>query len=310
MSFRTKILTAAAACMVSVGGMIASSAAAADVSVETARGGVTVAANPAKVVVFDLGVLDTLTALEVPVAGVPGSNLPPSLEKYKADSYAKVGSLFEPDYEAINALKPDLIIIGGRSAAKYDDLAKIAPVIDLTTDPENFGGSVERNATTLGQIFGKEAEVKERIARLQSSTAELKTKAAGIGKGLVVLTTGGKISAYGPGSRFGEIHGRFGVAAADPDLKVATHGQVVSYEYILEKNPDWLFVIDRDAAIGQKNGQSAQQLLDNALVHNTNAWKNNHVVYLDPVKMYLTSAGLATEQGIVDEISAAIETKS
>lgn len=310
MSFRTKILAAATALVVGVGGMIAGPAAAADVSVETARGAVTVAANPAKVVVFDLGVLDTLTALDVPVAGVPGSNLPASLEKYKADSYAKVGSLFEPDYEAINALKPDLVIIGGRSAAKYDDLAKITTVIDLTTDPKNFGGSVERNATTLGQIFGKEAEVKERIAKLQSSTAELKAKTASIGKGLVVLTTGGKISAYGPGSRFGEIHGRFGVAAADPDLKVATHGQVVSYEYILEKNPDWLFVIDRDAAIGQKNGQSAQQLLDNALVHNTNAWKNNHVVYLDPVKMYLTSAGLATEQGIVDEIAAAIEPKS
>lgn len=308
MKFTKALMATASAVMLGLGTLIANPASAADISVETARGTVTVPRDPAKVAVFDLASLDTLHALEVPVAGVPGSNIPPSLETYKADRYAKIGTLFEPDYEAINALKPDLIIIGGRSAAKHDELARLAPVIDLTTDGRNFAGSVERNALALGRIFGKETEVKARLATLETSAAALRATGEGIGKVLIVLTTGGKISAYGPGSRFGEIHGRFGLVAADTDLKVNTHGQVISYEYILEKNPDWLFVIDRDAAIGQ-NGQLAEQLLDNALVHGTTAWKKRQIVYLDPVKMYLTSGGLAAEQGIVDDLAAALAGK-
>jgi hypothetical protein len=49
------------------------------------------------------------------------------------------------------------------------------------------------------------------------------------------------------------------------NLTVARHGQVVSFEFLLKTNPDWLFVIDRDVAIGQ-DGKTAQQLLDNPLV--------------------------------------------
>lgn len=279
-------------------------------SVETARGTVEVADKPQKVVVFDLAALDTLDALGVEVVGVPGSNIPPSLEKYKADSYTKVGSLFEPDYEAVNALEPDLIIVGARSAAKFDDLSRLAPTIDLTTDPNDYAGSIERNARTLGAIFGKQDEVEKRIAGLEASIDALKQKASRAGTALVVLTTGGKISAYGPGSRFGQLHDQYGVAAADPDLEVATHGQVISYEYILEKNPDWLFVIDRDAAIGQGGAQPAAQLLDNEITTRTKAAQNGHIVYLDPVRMYLTSSGLRAEEQIVEEITTAIAPKN
>jgi iron complex transport system substrate-binding protein len=279
--------------------------AAQSVTVDTARGPVDVRRNPEKVVVFDLAVLDTLDALDVPVAGVPGTNIPPSLEKYKAEQYVKVGSLFEPDYEAINALQPDLIIVAARSAAKFEALSALAPTIDLTTDPKDYAGSTERNARTLGKIFAKEEEVETRIAALETSIGSLKASAAGIGTGLIVLTTGGKVSAYGPGSRFGQLHAQYGIQPADPDLEVATHGQVTSFEYILETNPDWIFVIDRDAAVGQA-GQPAAVLLDNELVAKTKAARNGHIVYLDPVKMYLTTSGLRAEEEIVEEIARAI----
>ena len=124
--------------------------------------------------------------------------------------------------------------------------------------------------------------------------------------GLVVLTTGGKISAYGPGSRFSEIHDLYGLAAADPTIEANTHGQVISWEYILKVNPDWLIVIDRDAAIG-KTETPARALLDNELVNRTRAAQAGHIVYLDPVAMYLTSSGLRAEQAIADSFVAAFE---
>lgn len=62
---------------------------------------------------------------------------------------------------------------------------------------------------------------------------------------LVVLSNGGKVSAFGPGSRFGMVHEVFGVKPADENVEVAQHGQNVSFEYIVDLDPDYLFVIDR-----------------------------------------------------------------
>ena len=276
--------------------------------IEHSSGTTDVEKHPKTVLVYDFGMLETLDMLGVPVAGVPGSAIPPSLEKYKSDSYPKIGTLFEPDYEAINAAEADLVIVGGRSQAKYADVAKIAPTIDLTSDDKDLIGSVKKNAEILGQIFGKEAEIKANVEKLDASIEKLRGIAAEKGTGLVLLTTGGKISAYGKGSRFGVLHDVFGIKPADAELQVATHGQAVSYEYILETNPDWIFVVDRDAAIGQQ-AQPAAALLDNELVRQTKAWKDGHVVYLDSAKLYLTASGLKSQQDIVDQLTQALEKK-
>jgi iron complex transport system substrate-binding protein len=217
----------------------------------------------------------------------------------------KVGTLFEPDYEAVNAIGPDLIIVGGRSMTKYRDLAAIAPTIDLTVDVKDYMGNVTRNVELLGRIFGKEKEAASRLDALRQSIAALHRKAADSGKGLLVLTTGSKMSAYGPGSRFGILHSVFGVQPAAPNLEVSLHGQSISSEFILKTNPDWLFVIDRDAAIGQ--GTSSASALNNELVAQTKAWKEKKVVYLDPVNWYLVGGGLTSFQAMVDQISDALE---
>lgn len=285
-----------------------SAAMAETLKIEHSSGVTEVEKNPKTVLVYDFGMLETLDMLGIPVAGVPGAAIPPSLEKYKADGYAKIGTLFEPDYEAINAAEPDLVIVGGRSQAKYAEVAKIAPTIDLTSDDKDLIGSVKKNAAILGRVFGKDEEIKASIAKLDASIEALRGLAAEKGTGLILLTTGGKISAYGRGSRFGALHDVFGIKPADPNLQVATHGQAVSYEYILETNPDWIFVVDRDAAIGQQ-AQPAAALLDNELVRQTKAWKDGHVVYLDSAKLYLTASGLKSQQDIVDQLTQALAKK-
>ena len=262
--------------------------------------------NPKTVVVFDLAALDTLDALGVEVKGVPNWAMSGELQKYRSDAYAKVGSLFEPDFEAVAALEPELIIIGSRSQKHFAALSAIAPVLDLTPDNNDFRASVKRNAEAVGKLFGKEAEVAERLRKLDATTARLKEVTADKGRGLVVLTTGGKISAYGPGSRFSEVHDLYGLAAADPTIDATTHGQVISWEYILKVNPDWLIVIDRDAAIGRAD-TPARALLDNELVNRTQAAKSSQIIYLDPIGMYLTESGLRAEQVIADGFLAAFE---
>jgi iron complex transport system substrate-binding protein len=289
-------------------GLWAGGAQAQDVKVQHAKGETTVALNPKKVVAFDLASLDTLSALGVEVVGVPTARFPEYLSKYGSDKYEKVGTLFEPDYEAVNAAEPDLIIVGGRSSAKYDDLAKIAPTIDMTVDPKNYVASVKRNVQLLGSIFGKQVQAETRLAKLEQSVADLRQQASTSGKGLLVLTTGGKMSAYGPGSRFGLLHSEFGIVPAVEGLATTNHGQAVNAEFILKTNPDWLFVIDRDVATGQAGG-AAKKVLDNELVAQTTAWKENQVVYLDPTNWYLIGGGLTAMQASVDQIAKAIARK-
>ena len=267
-----------------------------------AQGETVLAATPKTVVTLDLAALETLDAIGVDVTGVPSSHMPEHLSKYRDSKYVKIGTLFEPDYEAINAASPDLIIVGARSAAKYKELSRLAATLDLSTDDSAFLASVFRNARSLGRIFGREDAIEARIEQIESDIRTLREKSRGGGRGLVLLTTGGRMSAYGPRSRFGALHNDFGIAPAVETLDTAVHGQSVTFEFILEANPDWLFIIDRDTAVGQA-GRNAAQILDNPLVARTSAWQKGHVVYLDPVRWYLVGGGLVSLQANVDQIA-------
>jgi iron complex transport system substrate-binding protein len=289
-------------------GAVAADAQAQDLRVQHAKGETNVPLKPKKVLAFDLASLDTLNALGVDVSGVPTARFPEYLAKYGSDKYEKVGTLFEPDYEAVNAAGPDLIIVGGRSSAKYADLAKIAPTIDMTVDPKDYVGSVKRNVQLLAKIFDKQAEAETHLAKLEKSMTDLRQEALKAGKGLLILTTGGKMSAYGPGSRFGHLHTDFGIVPAVVDLATTNHGQAVSAEFILKTNPDWLFVIDRDVVTGRDSG-AAKKVLGNDLVAQTTAWKNNQVVYLDATDWYLIGGGLTAMQASVDQIAKALAKK-
>lgn len=269
-------------------------------------GGTPVEKNPEKVVVFDFGSLDSLDKLGVEVIALPKTNIPSYLSKYEDDQYENVGSLKEPDFEKIYALQPDLIIISGRQSDLYEDFQEIAPTIYLEVDPANYMESFTENAKTLGEIFGKEAEVEEVLAELNQDIQQLHEKAsASDKKALIVLANDGKVSAYGPKSRFGLIHDVFGFAAADEHIEVSTHGQSISFEYIVEKDPDYLFVIDRGAAIGGES--SAKQVVENELVENTKAYQEGHIVYLDPDFWYLSGGGLVSVQKMVEEIGESLE---
>ena len=283
-----------------------SAAPAGTVSVTDATGQVVdVPTSPARVVVFDMSLLDSLDTLGVPVAGLPKQNVPEFLAEYRDTRYADVGTLFEANLEAVNAADPDLILVAGRSAELKDDLSPIAPTLDLTTDSSRLMADYERNARTLGTVFGKEAEVEKRLGELNTSITETKSLAADAGRGLIVLTSGTEATAYGPGSRFGIIHDVLGVPPAIPDVEAATHGEAISFELIAQTNPDRMFVVDRDAATG--NPANAQQVLNNELVTGTAAWRNGDVTYLDPTRWYIANAGLSTLPASVEEIRASLQ---
>lgn len=264
--------------------------------------------NPEKVAVFDFGVLDTLDKLGIEVSAVPQANIPGYLSKYNDAKYVNAGSLKEPDFEALAELQPDVIFISGRQSSVYEQLSEIAPTIYMGVDTSNYMESFKNNMNIIGQIFGKQEEIEAELADLDARIQALNEKLQGQDiKGLIVLTTGGKVSAYGPGSRFGFIHDVFGVPAADDTIEASTHGMSISFEYILEKNPDYLFVVDRDAVVQSEGSAPAKSVIENSLVQNTTAYKEGHIVYLNPEYWYLSGVGLVSLSEMLAEIEQAFE---
>lgn len=261
--------------------------------------------NPEKVVVFDLGFLDTLDTLGVKVAGLPKELLPDYLKKFEGSDYTDAGHLKEPDFEAIAALKPDVIFISGRQSSLYEEFKKIAPTVYVGLDSTKYMESFKANAELAGKIFDKEDQVKDELKKIDDKIAGVKEKASALDKkALILLGSEGTVTAYGPQSRFGLIHDVFGFKAADENIKIENHGNTVSFEYVLDTNPDIIFIVDRDAAITE--GASSKDAIENALVKKTKAYKDGKMIYLDPAVWYLSGGGLQSVSLMIDEVEKAL----
>ena len=283
----------------------AKTAASEKITIEHKYGKVEIDKNPEKVVVFDFGILDTLEELGVEVAGLPQAAIPSYLEKYADEKYTNVGSLKEPDFEAIHAMQPDVIFISARQAELYDQFAEIAPTVFVELDYTKYMESFEKNMNLVADIFDKKEEVAGALEEINATVEEVNKMASeNSKKGLIVLANEGKVSAYGPSSRFGIIHDVYGFGAADEKIEVSTHGQSITMEYIMETNPDVLFVIDRNTAVGGEAG--AEKVIENELVKKTTAYKEDKIIYLDPDTWYLSGGGLKSVKLMAEEIEAAL----
>ena len=186
-------------------------------------------------------------------------------------------------------MQPQAILVGSRMAEKYDELANIAPTLDMTIDTANIYESSKQRLHDLGALFGKSAQAAKLQGNIDNLIEQTQAVTQDKGEGLVVMVNGNKLSVYGDKSRYGFIHTVLDIPMADDQVSDARHGQPISFEYIQKVNPDWLFVLDRSAAIGE-DSIGAKAVLDNPLVAQTNAWSKDQVVYLSP-DSYLAFGG-------------------
>jgi len=273
-----------------------------------AQGTTTVPKNPQRVVVLSPAALDITDALGVKVAGVPKTSVhyPAHLAKYNGQEYFDAGTLFEPNFEALSNAKPDLIIAGGRAQEAYGKLSEIAPVISPDIDTDNFLQSLSERTEQLGTIFGKQQQARQLLTAFNAQIADVRSESTHAGSAMMLMVNGGKLSAYSPGSRFGFIYDVLGFKPATTFAKTGNHGNAVSPEFVMEANPDWLFVLDRDNAIGRKEGTSAQQVLNNPLVRKTTAWKKQQIVYLDSSSLYI-AGGIQSYSLLMTQLKQVLE---
>ena len=264
--------------------------------------------NPKRVVVFDYGVADILKNLGVDaVVGLPkNGKMPEILSNYSDDKYTNVGSLKETDFEAVESLNPDLIIIGGRQAEDIDSFKEIAPTVNLAVDGQDYMNSFKTVVTDLGNLFDKQDEAKKAIDEIEAKIAKVNKTVKE--KGLtasVVMANEGSISTFSAKSRYGLIYNGLGFAEVDKNIDDSTHGQQVSFEYFLENKSDYVFVVDRGAVTGK--GEAASKLFDNEVMNKTEVAKNGNIVYLNSVIWYTMTGGIESTNQMIDEIADAVK---
>lgn len=264
---------------------------------------------PKRVVVLGYGSLDYVDALGITPVGVPKTLLPPTLEKYKGDSVVNTGSVIEVNFETLFTLKPDLIIAEGRMANSYKDLKDIAPTYMFEIDTKDYWKTTQNHWRVLGDIFNKEERAEQLIADVQAQIEQLHTKvAANPPRALTVSNSGNNLAMFGPDSRFSFVYNEAGFATSSSDnvkTKAGKHGNLISFEYIADAQPEVLLVLDREQAIGRSNGK-AKALFDNELIKSTPAEKNNRVMFIDPAAWYLTAGGYQSTQTMIKELNQVI----
>jgi iron complex transport system substrate-binding protein len=142
-------------------------------TVQHAMGATEIPERPERVVVLDTGELDTALTLGVTPVGAVTTAVSEDFLTYLADDAADievVGTIAEPDLEAIAALEPDLILSSKtRHEDLYEQLAQIAP----TVFADRVGAVWKENFRLDAEALGLEDEAEELLADYEADAAAL-----------------------------------------------------------------------------------------------------------------------------------------
>ncbi len=264
--------------------------------------------NPDKVAVLDYVTLDMMNTwgLDDKIAGAAKGSMPEYLSKFNDNKeIVNLGGLKSPDMEALMSLQPEVIFISGRLKKRYDELSKIAPVVrsDIFYKAgfmESFQGNAIRNA----KIFGKDEVVQEQLKSFNERINAIQNVSKGK-TAVNAIISGGSLATLGNLSRGMLITTTLGYENKAVDVD-SSHGNSSSYELLLKLNPDYVFVMDRDKAIGKDGASPAQQLMDNEIVHQTTAHKNGNIVYLTPSVWYLSEGGIQAMDIMLSDVEKGV----
>ncbi|NES30989.1 ABC transporter substrate-binding protein [Micromonospora terminaliae] len=268
-----------------------------------AMGTTKVPAEPKRVVVLDTDKIDTALSLGVTPVGAATAGEAKSWPTYfGADKLAgikEVGVLTEPDLEAINALKPDLILGSKfRQEKFYDELSAIAP----TVFTEKVGITWKENFLLDGKALGKEQQAKDQLAAYEKRAKDFGAKLgdASSRKISIVRFIPGNIRVYGPDSFSGIVVGDTGLGRPARQLlegKEDKRFDLVSAERVNEVDGDVVFV----TAYGEKAAAEQAKVTAGSLWQGLSAVKAGkaHVV---SDEVWMTGIGVGAANKILDDL--------
>ncbi|OTG73754.1 hypothetical protein B9T26_08335 [Acinetobacter sp. ANC 4169] len=275
--------------------------------------------TPKKIAVYDLSILDTLNALNIQAQIVPKSTFTRSLIQYNQAQFVKAGSLFEPDLAQLKQLKPDLIFVGGRSAKTLESLQPIAATVDLSPDTNHYMSDLKSRTFSLAKAFKREdiaAKKLKDLDQLQQKVQQQTTNKSAV----MLFAVGDHYIPHAANDRFGFIYALTGFKsvlpltektdAARPEAGSveALAAQKKNAEHLtaaIQKNPDYLIVLDRGAVNTQKYA-TKEGIKTHPILGQSQAVKQNRVIFVNADAWYITGAGLDNTAFMLKEIAEGI----
>ncbi|SEU00265.1 siderophore ABC transporter substrate-binding protein [Lacrimispora sphenoides] len=291
------------------------------VEIKDIHGMVTVPVNPQKVISLDNRTYETLSDWGIKLVAAPKGVMPADSLYVADESVLDIGNHREPNLEIIAAADPDLVIVGQRFASYYEEIKKLVPnaaVIDLNFDVseeadtpgENLVNGLKDSTVALGKIFDKNKEAEQLTADFNQAIEAVKSAYNGTDTIMSVVVSGGNIGFSAPhsGRVWGPMYEVFGwVPALDIDNTTSDHqGDDISVEAIAQSNPDWIFVLDRDAAVSSTtDAVPAQDVIDQSpALQNVTAVSEGHIVYA-PADTY-TNESIQTYMELFGDLAKAL----
>ena len=291
------------------------------VEINDIHGPVTVPVNPQKVISLDNRTYETLSNWGIELVAAPKGVMPADSPYVTDESVLDIGNHREPNLEIIAAADPDLVIIGQRFASYYEEIKKLVPnaaVIDLNFDVseeadkpgESLVNGLKDSTVALGKIFDKNKEAEQLTTDFDQAIEAVKSAYNRTDTIMSVVVSGGNIGFSAPhsGRVWGPMYEVFGwVPALDIDNTTSDHqGDDISVEAIAQSNPDWIFVLDRDAAVSSvTDAVPAQDVIDQSpALQNVTAVSEGHIIYA-PADTY-TNESIQTYLELFGDIAKAL----
>ncbi|MGY1814546.1 ABC transporter substrate-binding protein [Blastococcus sp. SYSU D00820] len=278
-----------AGCGSAEAGSSASSTATAETrSVAHAMGTAEIEGTPERVVVLDTGELDAVLALGVtPVGAVRtdvSDELPGFVEAAGVDpaDIENVGTIAEPDLEAIAGLEPDLILSNTvRHEAIYEQLAAIAP----TVMAENIAVTWKENLLLAGEALGRSDEAEQLLAEHEERAAEVGAlfgDPAGTEVSVVRFIDGSSIRLYGAGSFIGTVLADAGFGRP-PVQQVDDFFVEIGQEQLAQAEGDLVFY----SGYGEEGRRLAEQVTGGGLWQNLTAVQQDRAIPVEDDRWFL-----------------------
>ncbi|MDN6439417.1 MAG: ABC transporter substrate-binding protein [Corynebacterium nuruki] len=278
-------------------------------TVQDAHGDVEIPAHPQRVAAFDNRIFSVLEDWDIDLVSAPVSIIPDSITKYHDDKDIKdVGNFKDPDLEQLVASKPDLVITGYRLSSSYEKMKELlpgVPVLDLSFD-KDFNNkdkdapktqSTEKTLKDITSLIGEVFDKQDEAATLEKNFDEAKDSAkASYNKDQKVMglvTSGGKLGYAAPstGRSVGPIFDMLDLTPSYNHEGSTDHkGDDISVEAIADSKPDWILVLDRDAAISadEPDYKTATELIKGSeAMKNVPAVQKDNIIVL-PADFYET----------------------
>jgi len=263
--------------------------------IEHAMGKTCVPEEPQRVVVLDTGELDSALALGVkPVGAVTAFANGEFLAYLDTEGITPVGTIAEPNLEAILALQPDLILSSRlRHERLYDQLSKIAP----TVFTETVGVVWKENLLKHGEALGKLSEAQ---ALLDAYHERAKDLQEALGNELpevsIVRFLPDEIRLYQKASFIGTVLEDVGLPRP-PLQDVDDFAAVISDEAIPQMGGDVIFV----TTYGPRGDTDYDRVAESPLWQNLKAVQEERV-YFVPDDYWMLGIGIGAANLVLDDL--------